>query len=83
LGGAVGLQHRSWRQARRGSAVGPRARLYAGARALLLSHWSVDSEAATRLTTSTFTVMKSDPKLGRAAALRNAMLACMNDKSSR
>jgi CHAT domain-containing protein len=59
-----------------------RAFFYAGARALLVSHWSVDSEAATRLTTSTFAVMKSDTKLGRAEALRNAMLAYMNDKSS-
>jgi CHAT domain-containing protein len=59
-----------------------RAFFYAGARALLVSHWSVDSEAATRLTTSTFAIMKSDPKLGRAAALRNAMLAYMNDKGS-
>ena len=59
-----------------------RAFFYAGARALLVSHWSVDSEAATRLTTSTFAIMKADPKLGRAAALRNAMLTYMNDKSS-
>jgi CHAT domain-containing protein/tetratricopeptide (TPR) repeat protein len=59
-----------------------RAFFYAGARALLVSHWSVDSEAATRLTTSTFAVMKDDPKRGRAAALRDAMLAYMNDKSS-
>jgi CHAT domain-containing protein len=58
-----------------------RAFFYAGARALLVSHWSVDSEAAARLTTSTFALMKSDPKLGRAAALRNAVLAYMNDKS--
>jgi CHAT domain-containing protein len=59
-----------------------RAFFYAGARALLVSHWSVDSEAATRLTTSTFAFMAADPKLGRAAALRNAMLAYMNDKGS-
>jgi CHAT domain-containing protein len=59
-----------------------RAFFYAGARALLVSHWSVDSEAATRLTTSTFAIMKADPKLGRAAALRNAMLAFMNDRGS-
>jgi hypothetical protein len=38
-----------------------------------LSHWSVDSEAATRLTTSTFAAMAADTKLGRAAALSNAM----------
>jgi CHAT domain-containing protein len=59
-----------------------RAFFYAGARALLVSHWSVDSEAAIRLTTSTFTIMKAEPKLGRAAGLRDAMLAYMNDKSS-
>jgi CHAT domain-containing protein len=59
-----------------------RAFFYAGARALLVSHWSVDSEAATRLTTSTFAIMKADPKLGRAEALRNAMLTYMNDKGS-
>jgi tetratricopeptide (TPR) repeat protein len=59
-----------------------RAFFYAGARALLVSHWSVDSEAATRLTTSTFALMKADPKLGRAQALRDAMLAYMNDKGS-
>jgi len=48
---------------------------YAGARALLVSHWSVDSKAATRLTTSTFDNLKSDPAIGRAEALRRAMLA--------
>jgi CHAT domain-containing protein len=47
-----------------------------------VSHWSVDSQAATRLTTSTFAIMKANPKLGRAAALRNAMLTYMNDKSN-
>jgi CHAT domain-containing protein len=59
-----------------------RAFFYAGARALLVSHWSVDSEAATRLTTSTFAVLKVDPRLGRAGALRGAMLAYMNDTGS-
>jgi tetratricopeptide (TPR) repeat protein/CHAT domain-containing protein len=58
-----------------------RAFFYAGARALLVSHWRIDSKAATRLTTSTFEFMKSDPKLGRAEALRHAMLAYLDDKS--
>jgi CHAT domain-containing protein len=58
-----------------------RAFFYAGARALLVTHWSVETEAATRLTTSTFDIMKSDPKIGRAEALRRAMLAYMNDAS--
>jgi CHAT domain-containing protein len=48
-----------------------RAFFYAGARALLVSHWSVDSEAATQLATSTFATMTADPKLGRAEALRS------------
>jgi CHAT domain-containing protein len=56
-----------------------RAFFYAGARALLVSHWSVASDAATRLTTSTFAAMATDPKVGRAEALRRAMLAYMHD----
>jgi CHAT domain-containing protein len=56
-----------------------RAFFYAGARALLITHWAVDSDAATRLTTSTFDIMQNDPQLGRAEALRRAMLAYMND----
>jgi CHAT domain-containing protein/tetratricopeptide (TPR) repeat protein len=56
-----------------------RAFFYAGARALLVSHWAVESKAATTLTTSTFDLIKSDLKLGRAEALRRAMLAYMND----
>ena len=58
-----------------------RAFFYAGARALLVSHWGVDSNAAMRLTTSTFDIMKSDPSLGRAEALRRAMLAYLDDRS--
>jgi CHAT domain-containing protein len=58
-----------------------RAFFYAGARALLVSHWAVESKAATTLTTSTFDILKSDPKLGRAEALRRAMPAYMNDTS--
>jgi CHAT domain-containing protein/Tfp pilus assembly protein PilF len=59
-----------------------RSFFYAGARALLVTHWSVDSAAATRLTTSTFDRLTADPKLGRAEALRQAMLGYLNDASS-
>ncbi|HEY0912662.1 MAG TPA: CHAT domain-containing tetratricopeptide repeat protein, partial [Bradyrhizobium sp.] len=58
-----------------------RSFFYAGARALLVSHWALASDAATRLTTSTFNLLKSAPKLGRAEALRQAMLAYQNDRS--
>ncbi|WP_454652106.1 tetratricopeptide repeat protein [Bradyrhizobium liaoningense] len=59
-----------------------RSFFYAGARALLVSHWAVDSEAATRLTTSTFALLKGEPRIGRAEALRRAMLAHLDDASS-
>ena len=58
-----------------------RAFFYAGARALLVSHWAVDSDAATRLATGTFDILRKDPNLGRAEALRRAMLNYMNDPS--
>src|SRR3984893_11517535 len=51
-----------------------RAFFYAGARALLVSHWAVDSVAAARLTTRTFALMADDLGIGRAEALRRAML---------
>jgi CHAT domain-containing protein len=46
-----------------------RAFFYAGARALLVSHWAVDSQAAARLTSETFGNLKSDLAIGRAEAL--------------
>ena len=56
-----------------------RAFFYAGARALLVSHWRVDSDAAVRLTTATFEALRRDPTIGRAEALRRAMLAAIED----
>jgi CHAT domain-containing protein len=51
-----------------------RAFLYAGARSLLVSHWSVYSEAATELTTGTFRRLGSDKSLARTEAFRRTML---------
>jgi CHAT domain-containing protein/tetratricopeptide (TPR) repeat protein len=58
-----------------------RAFFYAGARALLVSHWAVDSASATRLTIATFGALQRDPELGRSGALRRAMLAYLDDAS--
>jgi CHAT domain-containing protein/Tfp pilus assembly protein PilF len=52
-----------------------RAFFYAGARALLVSHWYVDSEATVALVTRSFDALRADPKIGRAEALRRAMTA--------
>src|SRR5262245_15045797 len=57
-----------------------RAFFYAGARALLVSHWPVDSYAATMLTSRTFAEMRRSPGLGRAQAFRRAMLALSSDE---
>ena len=58
-----------------------RAFFYAGARALLVSHWYVDSDAAVKLTTKAFAAMRADPSIGRAEAMRLAVLAVMGDRS--
>jgi CHAT domain-containing protein len=56
-----------------------RAFFYAGARALLVSHWAVYSTAATELTTKTFATLAAGPNLGRAEAFRRAMLDLIAD----
>ena len=50
---------------------------YAGSRSLLVTHWSVESESAMQLTTRTFDAYHRQSGLGRAQALRQAMLAVM------
>ena len=56
-----------------------RAFFYAGARALLVSHWPVNSYAATMLTSRTFAEMRKSPTIGRAEGFRRAMLGLMSD----
>ncbi len=56
-----------------------RAFFYSGTRALLVSHWPVISEAAVRLTTKTFSHLRSAPSAGRAEALRQAMLSLIDN----
>ena len=51
-----------------------RAFFYAGAKTLLVSHWPVGDAAAVALTTHAFKNMQSNPKLGKAEALRRSML---------
>jgi CHAT domain-containing protein len=59
-----------------------RAFFYAGARALLVSHWPVDSEAAVKLTTGAFSELAKNPAIGRAEALRRSMMQLIADQSS-
>jgi CHAT domain-containing protein len=55
-----------------------RAFIYAGTRALLVSHWAVSSEATVSLITHAVGAISHDKKLGRAEALRRAMLAMID-----
>ena len=60
-----------------------RAFFYAGARALLVSHWYVDSVATVALIKGAFAELKANPKLGRADALRRSMLALIDKGGDR
>ena len=55
-----------------------RAFFYAGARSLLVSHWSVASQSTTLLTTAMLTEYARNPAQGKAEAQRKAALALMN-----
>lgn len=59
-----------------------RAFMYAQARALLVSHWAVDSGAAVKLITSAVREMSQDPSAGRAEALRRAMIGVIDGAAS-
>jgi len=54
---------------------------YAGARALLVSHFEVDSAATVKLITTAMGALAKDKSLGRVQALRRAMLSVMDDTS--
>ena len=55
-----------------------RAFIYAQARALLVSHWAVDSGATVKLVTAAIGEMRRDARLGRSEALRRAMLGLID-----
>jgi CHAT domain-containing protein/tetratricopeptide (TPR) repeat protein len=65
---------------RSGEALSGLARVffYAGARALLVSHWAVDSAAAVKLITHAAGSVARDPTIGRGEALRQSMLAMID-----
>ncbi len=55
-----------------------RAFIYAQARALLVSHWEVDTDAAVKLITGAMKRLAADKRMGRAEAMRQSMLALID-----
>jgi CHAT domain-containing protein len=55
-----------------------RAFFFAQARALLVSHWNVYSDTTVKLVTHTMGTLAREPALGRAEALRRAMVAMID-----
>ena len=56
-----------------------RAFFYAGARALLVSNWPVETTSATKLTTTLFEIQQGTSKPSRAESLRQTMLTLIDD----
>jgi CHAT domain-containing protein len=53
---------------------------YAGTRSLLVTHWAVETDSATQLTTGTFAYYADHPEASKAESLRQAMLALMQQR---
>ncbi|MGZ8497739.1 MAG: CHAT domain-containing protein [Candidatus Binatia bacterium] len=60
-----------------------RAFFFAGAKALLVSHWPVETVSAKLLTTELFKRQASDAKISRAQAVREASLAVMQQSAGK
>ena len=58
-----------------------RAFFYAGARALLVSHWRVRDDVAPQLIPAMLLAERKEPTLSHAQALRRASLAVLDDRS--
>ena len=56
-----------------------RAFIYAGAKSLLVSHWSIESSSASKITTGIFYALEKNPTISRAKALQDSILKLMRD----
>jgi CHAT domain-containing protein len=59
-----------------------RAFFFAGARALMVTHWSVNDQVAAYLVAGVLQRMRADPSLGAAGALRETQLAMLQQAGS-
>ncbi|MCW3473885.1 CHAT domain-containing protein [Limobrevibacterium gyesilva] len=56
-----------------------RSFFYAGARALMVTHWAVNDQTAAYLVADTLRRLRENPAMGIAAALRDAQLGMLDD----
>ena len=56
-----------------------RAFIYTQARAPLVSHWAVNSDATVKLITGAMSRLAADKSMGRAEAMRQSMLALIDN----
>ena len=54
-----------------------RSFFYAGARSLLVTHWSVNDQVAAFLVADSLRRMRADPSLGMSGSMRDAELAML------
>lgn len=59
-----------------------KAFFYSSSRALFVSHWLVDSDAAVKLTTAMFRAQAQPPGIGNAEAHRRAIATVMADRKN-
>jgi CHAT domain-containing protein len=59
-----------------------RAFFYAGAKALIVSHWNVETDSAVELMTGLFRALDMNPHFSRADALRASMLRMITNTSN-
>lgn len=59
-----------------------RAFFHAGAQSLMVTHWSVYSEAAVEVSTGLFGTLQTDPELGHAQALRQTVLGIIDQSDA-
>lgn len=60
-----------------------RAFFFAGARSLLVSHWSVNDQVGAFIVADTLARMKADPALGVTGALRQTELSMLNEAGTK
>ena len=60
-----------------------RAFFYAGARAMMVRHWSVNDQATALLVAGTMQRIRQGDRLGAAGALRGAQLSMLDDAGKR